>query len=116
MEVLHDGVAVPLPQSRKSRALLAYLVLKASPQRRDSLCEVLWEVPDDPRAALRWSLTKLRPVVNDDDAERLVADRERAGFVALGAKVDFEEVQNACVAGLNKFDTTAFTRRCRSPC
>ena len=107
MEVLRDGAAVPLPQSRKSRALLAYLVMKASPQRRDSLCEVLWELPDDPRAALRWSLTKLRPVVNDDDAERLVADRERAGFVTLGAKVDFEDIQSACVSGLGKYDIVA---------
>ena len=29
MEVLRDGVAVPLPQSRKSRALLAYLDRKS---------------------------------------------------------------------------------------
>ena len=118
MEVLRDGVAVPLPQSRKSRALLAYLVLKASPQRRDSLCEVLWEVPDDPRAALRWSLTKLRPVVNDDDAERLVADRERAGFVVLGARVDFEEIQSACIAGLEQCDTVtlkALAAKVRGP-
>jgi pimeloyl-ACP methyl ester carboxylesterase/DNA-binding SARP family transcriptional activator len=105
LEVIRDGERVALPQSRKSRALLAYLVLKATPQRRDSLCEALWEAPDDPRAALRWSLTKLRPIVNDPDAERLVADRERAGFVALGASVDFREVQDACLAGLEALDT-----------
>ena len=105
LEVVREGERVALPQSRKSRALLAYLVLKAIPQRRDTLCEVLWELPDDPRASLRWSLSKLRPIVNDPDAERLVADRERAGFVTLGASVDFREVQDACVAGLEALDT-----------
>ena len=58
-----------------THALLAYLLLTLRPHRRDRLCELLWEVPDDPRGALRWSLSKLRPVVNDSSNECLVADR-----------------------------------------
>lgn len=102
LEIRRDGVAVALPQSKKTRALLAYLILKGTPQRRDALCELLWEVPDDPRGALRWSLSKLRPLVNDDDAERLTADRERTGFEPHGATVDLLQLEKACAIGLEK--------------
>ena len=44
--------------------------------------------PDDPRAALRWSLTQLRPLLDEADATRLVTDRERIAFAAHGAVVD----------------------------
>ena len=53
LEVLRDGTAVPLPASRKSRALLAYLAATSRTHLRERLCELLWEGPDDPRAALR---------------------------------------------------------------
>ncbi len=80
LSVSRDGELQSLPASKKTRALLAYLALTARPQRRDRLCEMFWEVPDDPRGALRWSLSKLRPVVNDGDSKRLAADRERVSF------------------------------------
>ena len=48
----------------------------------------MWEGPDDPRAALRWSLTKLRPLLDADDTVRLVTDRERVAFESFGADVD----------------------------
>ena len=35
------------------------------PYRRERLCEIFWENPDDPRGASRWSLSKIRPIVND---------------------------------------------------
>ena len=76
LTVRRDGAAVPLPASRKTRALLAYLALETRAHRRERLCEIFWELPDDPRGALRWSLSKLRSVVDDDDGTRLVADRE----------------------------------------
>jgi DNA-binding SARP family transcriptional activator/tetratricopeptide (TPR) repeat protein len=85
------GAPVALPASKKTRALLGYLVATATPQPRQRLCDLLWDGPDDPRAALRWSLTKLRPLVDDDGAVRLVADRERVGFEAAGATVDLRE-------------------------
>ena len=88
LEIRRDGEIVALPQSKKTRALLAYLILKGTPQRRDALCELLWEIPDDPRAALRWSLSKLRPLVNDEATERLTADRERVAFEPHGAVID----------------------------
>ena len=68
-----DGGAIPLPASRKTRALLAFLALNPKPQRRDNLCELLWQDTDDPRAALRWSLSKLRALLGD----ALAGDREQ---------------------------------------
>jgi hypothetical protein len=44
-----DGKPVPLPASKKTRALLAYLAVVARPLRRDHLCELLWEAPDKVR-------------------------------------------------------------------
>lgn len=89
LSVLRDGKVAPLPASRKTRALLGFLVQTGRPQRRDALCDLFWDLPDDPRAALRWSLTKLRPLVNEEGAERLAADRERVAFIACGASIDF---------------------------
>ncbi len=89
--LLRDGAPVALPASKKTRALLGYLVAAKAPQPRQRLCDLLWDGPDDPRAALRWSLTKLRPLVDDDAAVRLVADRDRVGFEAAGAAVDLFE-------------------------
>ncbi|MGZ7079728.1 MAG: BTAD domain-containing putative transcriptional regulator, partial [Thermoanaerobaculia bacterium] len=100
LEVLRDGNAIALPASKKSRALLAYLVATSKPQLRDRLCELLWDGPDDPRAALRWSLTKLRPLLDDDDAQRLIADRDRIEFSASGARVDLHELRELTSRGV----------------
>ena len=57
----------------ESRALLAYLVATARAHRRERLCELLWDAPDDSRASLRWSLAKVRPLVDEKGVTRLVA-------------------------------------------
>ncbi len=91
--VLRGGKALPLPASRKTRALLGYLVATGVPHSRSRLCELLWDGPIDPRAELRWSLSKLRPLVDDAGTERLLADRERVGFEPRGAEVDLLAVR-----------------------
>ena len=73
-ELRRGGAAVALPASRKTRALLAYLLLTARPVRRERLCEIFFDIPDDPRGALRWSLSKIRALLGDD-AGLLFADR-----------------------------------------
>lgn len=65
-----------LPQSKKTRGLLAYLAITGRPHRRDRLCSLLWDVADDPRGALRWSLSKIRPLVDSETKRRLLADRQ----------------------------------------
>src|SRR5687768_11517293 len=44
--VLRGGEPVPLPASRKLRALVAYLAMSTRPQSREQLCELLWPLPD----------------------------------------------------------------------
>ena len=93
LQLVRGGQSVTLPPSRKTRALLAYLAVVGRPQRRERLCEMFWDVPDDPRGALRWSLTKLRPLLNRDGAERLTADRERVEIVSDDLNLDLRRVQ-----------------------
>ena len=77
---LRDGTGlVTLPPSRKTRALFAYLLLERRPIRRETLCEIFWDIPDDPRGSLRWSLSKIRKMLGED-AAWLVADHERASL------------------------------------
>ena len=88
IEVRRGNRLLPLPQSKKTRALLAYLTMSARPLRRDRLCSLLWDVTDDPRGALRWSLSKIRTLVDDADHTRIVADRATVAFDLAGATID----------------------------
>ena len=65
LEVGIGGQACALPASRKCRALLVWLVLNPRRQRREALCDLLWSGTDDPRAGLRWSLSKVRGILGD---------------------------------------------------
>jgi pimeloyl-ACP methyl ester carboxylesterase/DNA-binding SARP family transcriptional activator len=86
------GSDVPLPTSRKARALLAFLAATGRPHRRERLCELFWNVPDDPKAALRWSLSKLRRVVDTPERQRIVADRERVHLDTEGIEIDIRDI------------------------
>jgi len=90
LAVFRDGQRLSLPASKRARGLLAFLALTARPHRRDRLCEVFWEIPDDPRGALRWVLSKLRGVVNEESTDRLVADRERVVLEAATIDIDIQ--------------------------
>src|SRR4051794_39745670 len=100
LSVVLDGTPVTLPASKKSRALLAYLVATGREHSRERLCELLWEAPDDPRAALRWSLAKIRPVI-DRGVTRLIADREHVSFERNDVDVDLDWVRRATSRGLD---------------
>jgi pimeloyl-ACP methyl ester carboxylesterase len=86
---------VALPGSAKTRALLAYLAATGREHRRETLCSLFWNMPDDPKGALRWSLSKLRQAVDDPDQPRLVADRETVRLDLTGARCDFAEISGA---------------------
>jgi TolB-like protein len=93
LEVMRDGVPATLVASRKTRALLAYLALTRCPHRREQLCEMFWEVPDDPRGALRWSLSKIRPLVDEPALLRLLADRQSVELRTEAVDIDFFSVE-----------------------
>lgn len=101
LEVVRSGTVQPLPPSRKTRALLAYLALHERQFRRENLCELLWEIPDDPRGSLRWSLSKLRRLVDDAGHARIVADRTYVGFDASGVQIDVSALRSMVGNGLD---------------
>jgi pimeloyl-ACP methyl ester carboxylesterase/DNA-binding SARP family transcriptional activator len=91
MAVIADGETLPLPASRKTRALLGYLAAEGKPVRRDRLTHLFWQVPDDPKGALRWSLSKLRGLLGP----AIVADRETAALEPSALEIDFAELKFA---------------------
>ena len=95
LRVVARGAEVALPASRKARALLAFLVATGRPHRRERLCELFWDQPDDPKAALRWALSKLRDVVDAPDHPRIVADRERVHIDVDGVEIDIRTIYQA---------------------
>src|SRR6188472_3291124 len=107
MAVVADGKALPLPASRKTRALLGYLAAEGKPVRRDRLCHLFWEIPDDPKGALRWSLSKLRGVVGD----AIVADRESVSLDSSKLASDFAQLR-AAVANLSSAPSETLERLC----
>jgi TolB-like protein/DNA-binding SARP family transcriptional activator len=83
------GVFSDLPPSRKSRALLTWLWLNPGTHRRERIAELLWPDADDPRAGLRWSLNKLRPLLGD----ALVASRDTVGLERTGINSDLDTLK-----------------------
>ena len=107
LAVVRDGAAMQLPPSKKTRALLAYLAVTARPHSRDRLSALLWPVPDDPRGALRSSLSRLRPLVDEPDCRRIIADRENVGFVSDDVTVDILSLRNLARNGTDAISTDA---------
>jgi DNA-binding SARP family transcriptional activator len=92
--VERGGERVALPPSKKTRALLGYLLVEAREQTREHLCSLFWDLPDDPRGALRWSLSRLRPLLDDPGQGRVIADRERVRIDLEGARLDLKLAQS----------------------
>jgi DNA-binding SARP family transcriptional activator len=86
LAMLRDGMRLQLPPSKKMRALLAY---------RTRLCATFWSLPDDPRAALRWSLTRPRTLIDTADGRTIIADRENVGLNRDGVTVDILSIRDA---------------------
>jgi len=102
IELTRGSGPIALPPSRKTRALLAYLAATGRVHRRDRLCAMFWDVPDDPRGALRWSLSRLRGLVDEPGCQRILATRETVAFDPVEAVVDLIAVRTRVVAGLDK--------------
>ncbi|AZN98811.1 alpha/beta fold hydrolase [Mesorhizobium sp. M9A.F.Ca.ET.002.03.1.2] len=105
LTVLRHGEVVALPPSKKTRALLAYLALVERPQRRERLCEMFWEVPDDPRGALRWSLSKIRQIVDAEDGGVLEADRNAVRLNSNKIVLDIAPLRGLDIRDIAAFET-----------
>ena len=101
LRVRQNGVALTLPGSRKARALLAYLTLAPRPVSRSHLCELLWDVPNDPRGELRWCLSKIRTVVDEGDRPRVMTIGDTIWLDLAGCFVDAIEIARAVEEGVS---------------
>jgi len=90
---LFDGSrALPLPSSRKTRAVFLYLLRAGGAVRRERLCDLFFDLPADPRAALRWSLTKIRTML-DPRPELLLTEGETVALDPAGFVTDVAQVE-----------------------
>lgn len=105
MAISRRGEDITLPASRKVRALLAYLVLAPRPCTRGQLCELLWDGPSDPRGELRWSLSKIRGLLNDDARRRVIAQDDAIHLDLADCAVDVLEIARAMQAGVDRLST-----------
>ncbi len=94
LAVSRNGAPVTLPRSRKVRALLAYLVLSPAPALRSRLCDLLWDVPNDPRGELRWCLSKIRGVLGEA-APIVDSPPDAIRLSVSNAQIDVLELQAA---------------------
>jgi DNA-binding SARP family transcriptional activator len=88
------GQPIALPQSRKARALLAYLSLSPRPVSRSHLCELLWGVPNDPRGELRWCLSKLRGLLDEPGRRRVQSEDDRVWLDLTECQVDVAALES----------------------
>jgi DNA-binding SARP family transcriptional activator/TolB-like protein len=99
-------VALPLPASRKVRALLAYLALAPRAVARSHLCELLWDIPNDPRGELRWCLSKIRGLVDDPGRRRVETQADTVRLDLADCLVDAIEIARAA----QEFQATSVER------
>jgi len=94
-----EGEAPPLqPRGRKSWAVLARVMLADRPLTRAELADELFELADDPLAALRWSLADLRRAMRRPDVLR--GDPLRLGTADLWLDVRALEDGSLANAGV----------------
>ncbi|MCC7455370.1 MAG: hypothetical protein IT390_00295 [Nitrospira sp.] len=104
MAIEHGGRPLPLPPSRKVRALIAYLALAPRAIARQHLCELLWDLPNDPRGELRWCLSKMRALLDEPGLPRVLAEGEQIRLDLRGCSVDALDVLAAAQAGIATLD------------
>jgi DNA-binding SARP family transcriptional activator/TolB-like protein len=100
LTISRAGRALPLPASRKVRALFAYLALAPLAVTRTHLCELLWDVPNDPRSELRWCLSKIRSVIDQPGRRRIHTREDTVELDLADCFVDAAEVARAVQAGI----------------
>ncbi|HSB22860.1 MAG TPA: transcriptional regulator [Burkholderiaceae bacterium] len=104
MAIRRGGDALALPPSRKVRGLIAYLAMAPHAVARSQLCELLWDLPSDPRGELRWCLSKARGLLDEPGSARLLTDGETVRLDLAGCEVDAAEVRRATQHGIAGLD------------
>jgi DNA-binding SARP family transcriptional activator/TolB-like protein len=113
LSIFRSGIQASIPPSRKVRALLTYLVLSPRPVTREHLCELLWDVPNDPKGELRWCLSKIRHLIDEPDRPRVRAQGEAVRLELTGCLVDALEVAQAVQNGIAELSVAEARRLAR---
>jgi len=100
MTISRNALPLTLPASRKVRALFAYLALAPLPVARSQLCELLWDVPNDPRGELRWCLSKIRGLVDEPERRRVYTREDTIRLDLADCFVDATEIARATEQGI----------------
>ena len=100
LTIERDGIELALPPSRKLRALFAYLALAPLAVSRGQLCELLWDIPNDPRGELRWCLSKIRSLVDEGSRQRVQTRGDTVQIDLSDCFVDAIEVARATEKGI----------------
>jgi DNA-binding SARP family transcriptional activator/TolB-like protein/Flp pilus assembly protein TadD len=104
LTICREGTALALPASRKVRALVAYLALAPQAVARSKLCELLWDVPNDPRGELRWCLSKVRSLLDEPGRRRVDAQGDAIRLDLTDCFVDATEIARAAQEGIETLD------------
>jgi len=105
MTISRAGAVLPMPSSRKVRGLIAYLAMAPQAVARTHLCELLWDVPNDPRGELRWCLSKARGVLDESGRRRVGAQGDTIRLDLSDCFVDALEIARVTQAGFDACDT-----------
>ena len=100
MAISREGLPLALPASRKVRALVAYLALAPHAVTRSQLCELLWDVPNDPRGELRWCLSKVRSILDEPGRRRVQTRSDTIALDLSDCFVDAIQIARATQEGV----------------
>lgn len=103
LSVSRSREALRLPASRKVRALIGYLALNAG-ATRSNLCDLLWEVPNDPRGELRWCLSKMRGVLDEPGRRRVETSNDRIALNVSDCLVDAMAIDHILKPGVESLN------------
>jgi DNA-binding SARP family transcriptional activator/TolB-like protein len=112
LTISRQGQELALPASRKARALIGYLSLAPQAVPRSQLCELLWDVPNDPRGELRWCLSKLRGILDAPECPRLESRGDSVRLELANCFVDAVEISQATQTGIGSLAPERLRQLC----
>jgi DNA-binding SARP family transcriptional activator/predicted ATPase len=91
---------------------LGFLALTPEPVVRSRLCDLLWEVPNDPRGELRWCLSRVRSVLAPDEHRLTTPAPDQVLLDVSGCFVDAVALHRAVQTGVARMDTERLAEVC----
>ena len=100
LTIRRDGVDAGAAGLAQGARALGYLALAPHAVPRSQLCELLWDVPNDPRGELRWCLSKIRGILDEPGRRGSKRRGDTIGLDLGDCLVDAIEVARATQEGI----------------